>query len=47
VLASTRRDQQKAAANGMATAPPSPINPQTGEPVGIDKGWGYNVGTAA
>ena len=47
VLASTRRDQQKAAANGMAEAPPSPIDQKTGEPVGIDKGWGYNVGTAA
>jgi hypothetical protein len=28
-------------------APPSPIDPKTGEPVGIDKGWGYNVGKAA
>ena len=47
VLASTRRDQKKAASKGMAQAPPSPINPKTGEPVGIDKGWGYNVGEAA
>ena len=47
VLASTRRDQKKAAASGKAEAPPSPIDQKTGEPVGIDKGWGYNVGQAA
>jgi hypothetical protein len=29
------------------TAPPSPIDPKTGDPVGIDKGWGYSVGKAA
>jgi hypothetical protein len=28
-------------------APPSPIDPKTGDPVGIDKGWGYSVGKAA
>ena len=28
-------------------APPSPIDPKTGEPAGIDKGWGYHIGQAA
>ena len=28
-------------------APSSPIDGATGEPVGIDRGWGYNVGKAA
>ena len=28
-------------------APASPIDPRTGAPVGIDKGWGYSVGKAA
>jgi len=31
---------------GAGTAPESPIDPKTGEPKGIDKGWGYNVGEA-
>ncbi len=32
---------------GADEAPDSPINPKTGEPIGIDKGFGYNVGSAA
>jgi len=31
----------------VARAPPSPIDPKTGTPVGIDKGWDYNAGEAA
>ncbi|MDR3213515.1 MAG: hypothetical protein LBT71_06310 [Azoarcus sp.] len=36
-------------ADGAATAPPDgwdAINPQTGEPAGIDKGWGYAPGAS-
>lgn len=47
IFAATKRDHQKAAGKGKGDAPPSPIDPKTGEPVGIDKGWGYNVGEAA
>jgi hypothetical protein len=32
---------------GPNEAPEAPIDPKTGEPVGIDKGFGYNVGQAA
>jgi len=32
---------------GPDKAPPLVIDPKTGAPVGIDKGWGYNVGEAA
>ncbi len=38
-----KREDRKVAAK----APYSPIDPATGEPIGIDKGWGYNVGKAA
>jgi hypothetical protein len=31
---------------GPDQAPDSPIDPETGAPVGIDKGWDYNVGAA-
>jgi len=47
VFAATKRDQRKAQASGKTNAPPSPIDQKTGEPEGIDKGWGYNVGEAA
>ena len=47
VFAATGSDQRQAARKGMATAPPSPIDLNTGEPIGIDKGWGYNIGKAA
>ena len=41
------RDMGRMGKTGPDQAPPSPIDPKTGEPVGIDKGWGYNVGEAA
>jgi uncharacterized protein with gpF-like domain len=47
VFGSTRSEYAKAQEQGLGEAPPSPRNPKTGEPVGIDKGWGYNVGEAA
>jgi len=47
VIAATKRDQKKAAENGKTEAPPEKIDKKTGEPAGIDKGWGYNVGAAA
>ena len=47
VFAATKRDQKKAQVQGKTEAPSSPVDPKTGEPTGIDKGWGYNVGTAA
>ncbi len=45
IFAATK--EQWKAAGDKGKAPSSPIDPKTGEPVGIDKGWGYNVGTAA
>jgi hypothetical protein len=42
----TRQEYAKARAAGKGEAPPSPIDPKTGAPVGIDKGWDYNVGEA-
>jgi hypothetical protein len=47
VFGATKREYAKAKGDGKGSAPPSPIDPKMGEPVGIDKGWGYNVGTAA
>jgi len=47
VFAVSERRMEKARAKGKAQAPPSPIDPKTGVPVGIDKGFDYNVGTAA
>jgi len=47
VFAVSERRMEKARAKGKAQAPPSPIDPKTGAPVGIDKGFDYNVGTAA
>lgn len=47
IIAATKRDYRKAADKGRGEAPPSPIDPKTGAPVGIDKGWDYNVGKAA
>jgi len=41
-----KEDYDAATASGLADAPPSPIDPKTGAPVGIDKGWDYNVGEA-
>jgi len=45
IFAATEGDWESAGDKG--NAPPSPIDPKTGEPEGIDKGWGYNVGKAA
>lgn len=47
VYGSTLREYQAAREAGLGKAPSSPIDPATGEPAGIDKGWGYNVGEAA
>ena len=47
VFGSTRSEYAKAQQDGKGEAPPSPIDPATGAPVGIDKGWDYNVGEAA
>jgi uncharacterized protein with gpF-like domain len=47
VFGSTRSEYVAAQKKGLTEAPPSPIDPKTGEPVGIDKGWGYNVGKAS
>jgi uncharacterized protein with gpF-like domain len=44
VFAATR--EEFTAAGSKGSAPPSPIDPKTGEPAGIDKGFGYNVGKA-
>jgi hypothetical protein len=41
------RDLGRMGKSGPDTAPPSVIDPQTGAPVGIDKGWDYNIGEAA
>jgi hypothetical protein len=32
---------------GKTSAPPDAIDPKTGNPVGLGKGWDYNVGSAA
>lgn len=47
VFGSTRSEYAAAKKRGQGEAPPSPNDPATGEPAGIDKGWGYNVGAAA
>lgn len=47
VIGSTKSEYAKAKAAGKGESPPSPIDPKTGEPIGIDKGWGYNVGKAS
>jgi len=47
VYGSTRKEYEAAKTAGKGAAPESVIDPKTGEPVGIDKGWGYNVGEAA
>lgn len=47
IFAATEDDWKVASKGGKGEAPPSPIDEKTGEPVGIDKGWGYNVGKAA
>lgn len=47
VIGSTQAEYETAKNAGKGQAPPSPIDPKTGAPVGIDKGWDYNVGEAA
>jgi len=42
----TRREYEAAKQAGKGNAQPSPIDPKTGAPVGIDQGWDYNVGEA-
>lgn len=43
----SRRDLARAGKSDPDQAPPIVIDPKTGAPVGIDKGWDYNVGEAA
>jgi len=47
VYGSTKKEFEAAKAAGKGEAPKSEIDPKTGEPIGIDKGFGYNVGKAA
>lgn len=47
VFGSTQSEYGAAKRRGNGEAPPSPIDPKTGAPAGIDKGWDYNVGKAA
>lgn len=46
VYGSTKKEYEAAKVGGKGEAPKSEIDPKTGEPVGIDKGFGYNVGQA-
>jgi len=46
VYGSTKKEYEAAKAAGKGEAPPSPIDPATGEPIGIDKGFGFNIGKA-
>jgi hypothetical protein len=43
----SRRDLARAGKDGPDQAPPAAIDPKTGMPIGIDKGWDYNIGEAA
>jgi hypothetical protein len=47
VLFRSKERHEAAQANGKTTAPPEVIDPKTGMPAGLDKGWDYNVGAAA
>ncbi len=47
VYGSTKTEFGEAKLAGKGDAPASPLDPKTGEPVGIDKGFGYNVGSSA
>lgn len=43
----SRRDLGRMGKEGPDQAPPIVIDPKTGAPMGIDKGWDYNIGEAA
>jgi len=47
VFAAGPRELERAGKSDPDTAPASPLDPKTGAPVGIGKGWAYNVGQAA
>lgn len=47
VFAANDRTLARAGKAGPDTAPPDRIDPATGAPEGIEKGWDYNVGQAA
>jgi len=47
VYGSTKKEYEAAKAAGKGAAPKSGIDPKTGEPIGIDKGFGFNAGKAA
>jgi uncharacterized protein with gpF-like domain len=47
VFAAGESDLKRAGKTGPDKAPSTAIDPATGAPVGIDKGWAYNVGQAA
>jgi len=44
VVPLSRGDMNRAGKDEADDAPPDTIDPATGEPAGIDKGWDYNVG---
>lgn len=46
VFAAGPRELERVGKTAPDAAPASPIDPRTGAPVGIDKGWAYNVGQA-
>lgn len=47
VLSAGPRDLARMGKSGPDTAPPSPLDPKTDTPVGIDSGFDYNVGQSA
>ena len=47
VLSAGPRDLKRAGKSTPDSTPPVEIDPVTGVPAGIDKGWDYNVGQAA
>jgi hypothetical protein len=46
VSGAAKKEYEAARQGGKGEAPDSPIDPKTGEPAGIDRGFGYNVGDA-
>ncbi|MCF6267624.1 MAG: hypothetical protein L3J57_13925, partial [Desulfuromusa sp.] len=47
VFSASQRDLERAGKSVPDTAPTIEIDPKTEAPLGIDKGWAYNVGQAA